>query len=142
MIYVSSSAQELNFSIAGKPYKVPPGGEVNIPERYAYALKGMPLLLKPGQPVEQPPDEETMEVWRTRAHQIKARAEADAAGLHKQVEEMADALAAEREAREGFVAQLRDALGIKPGDSIIGAIESLKELATAPKQPPKQDKPR
>ena len=46
-----------------------------------------------------------------------------------------ETLAQEREARDGFVTQLRDALSIAPAESIFAAIAQLRadvEAATAP----------
>lgn len=144
MLHRSTSSSSLSFSLRGVAYKVPPGGEVDIPALLAYAVKkrGLPLVPVAGAPPSEAdvtPLDDSVGAWRGRAGKAKEAAEraASEATMARAAEERAlTELAAEREAREGFVAELRDALGIEPTVSIIGAIKALRSEVDALTAPP------
>ena len=138
MLHHNHAPTALTFKLRGVAYSVAPGAEIDIPSRYAYAV---PALLRPvpGAVCEAPVDDADVEVWKARAGAAVARAERaeSAVGRAEQGEAAAiETLAQEREARDGFVAQLRDALSIAPAESIFAAIKALRdaaeETATAP----------
>ncbi len=141
MLHHNHAPTALTFKLRGVAYSVAPGAEIDIPSRYAYAV---PALLRPvpGAVCEAPVDDADVEVWKARAGAAVARAERaeSALGRAEQGEASAvETLAQEREARDSFVAQLRDALSIAPAESIFAAIKALhdaaEEAATAPAAP-------
>ena len=88
---------------------------------------------------------ETIDALRDRVTKERARADAaeqKIAGAKSEAAQALADLAAESEKREAFVASLRKALGIQPGESILSAIEALKmEAATTPAAPPPKPLP-
>lgn len=137
MLHHNHAPHPLTFTLRGVSYVVGAGEEIDIPSRVAYAV---PASLRPvpgavREPVE---DDASAEVWRGRCAAAVARAERaeSAVARAEQGEAVAlDTLAQEREARDGFVAQLREALSIAPAESIFAAIAALRadvEAATAP----------
>lgn len=138
MIHHNHAPHPLTFTLRGVTYSVAEGEEIDIPARVAYAV---PASLKPvpGAVRETVEDDASAEVWRGRCSAAVARAErAESAIARAEQGEAAavETLAQEREARDGFVTQLRDALSIAPAESIFAAIAALRdaaeETATAP----------
>lgn len=138
MLHHNHAPHTLAFTLRGVHYSVAAGAEIDIPSRVAYAVPAM-LRPVPGAVAEPHVDDASAEVWRERCAAAVARAErAESAVARAEQGEAiaADALAQEREARDGFVTQLRDALSIAPAESIFAAIAALRtaaeEAATAP----------
>lgn len=142
MLHHNHAPHPLTFTLRGVTYAVAAGEEIDIPARVAYAV---PASLRPvpgavREPVE---DDASAEVWRGRCAAAVARAERAESAIARAEQGAAiavDTLAQEREARDGFVAQLREALSIAPAESIFTAIKALRdaaeEAATAPAAAP------
>lgn len=148
MLHLNHAPHALTFKLRGVAYSVAPGEEIDIPSRYAYAVPST-LRPVPGAVCEAPVDDADVEVWKARAGAAVARAERaeSALGRAEQGEASAvETLAQEREARDGFVTQLRDALSIAPAESIFAAIKALRdaaeEAATAPPARPAPTSPK
>lgn len=140
MLHHNHAPHPLTFTLRGTPYSVAAGEEIDIPARVAYAV---PASLRPVPgAVREEPEEETVEVWKRRALAERERADRLGSAVERAEQgerDAAETLAQEREARDGFVSQLREALSIAPAESIFTAIKALRdaaeEAATAPAAP-------
>jgi hypothetical protein len=143
MRFRSTVDHELSFELGGKTYTVAPQGSVTIPERVAYAVssRGLPLKAEAGQEdapeAPQQRDEPSTEegrVWASRAvaqRQAKEEVQQALADSRAEVEQLHEQARVASLQVDTFAAELRDALSIGAGDSILAAVEQLQEQLAA-----------
>jgi hypothetical protein len=134
--FLSTAPHPLTFSLGGKPYQVPVGGEVEIPARVAFAIKqrGLPLVPVQGsvddappailvapESDDAPPKERVALLWYTRAHEERA----ELVRHHEKLTAAQELVDQVEDAAKDFSSDLRRHLGILDEDSIIEAIDKL-----------------
>ena len=127
MKHINAKDHELNFELGGRDYKVEARGEVEIPSRFVYAVKGMGLPLEPvpgeeGEEEERVSDERPVELvarlWFDRAVEQRNLVN-ETKGI---VYELRGSLDRAGEARDRLVAELEEVTA--------GRTAALADLAT------------
>ncbi len=102
MRHLNTAPHALDFTLRGKRYEVPVGGEVEIPDRLAFAVKGRGLPLAPVEgeasgeerverDADEKPTDPTALLWYTRAHDVRTELYAAQARAADVARELGDA---------------------------------------------------
>lgn len=102
MKYANHTSEPVRFKLRGKTYEAAPGGEVDVPDKLAFAVESRKLPLKaiggPAKAPEAQEQHETLELWRERAVAERKRADNAEAHIRRITERLDEAQAEHRKA--------------------------------------------